>query len=332
MVRRARRLIVGGLVLALGCAAVALRRGPADDPQLRFSHAVHVGEQGIACGACHKLDAEGMTYGFGGHAECAGCHGAARAALDAGRPLDKLGGSRGRPSAGSGQGGDAANEGCKLCHASGTLDPAALDATRWHFDIFHGEVRFSHASHAAFDCARCHASVSASSERGPRNIPKMENCLGCHSAEPVSTGPPSGCGACHMTMRPDFMPESHHGLFEKRHGRLAREPEATCARCHRASACEECHRTRRPDDHSPRFERAAHGLAATRDRERCSTCHEADQCAACHARPPANHSIAFMMRVPPATADPQVHAREARRRTNSCTVCHTFAETCSKCH
>ncbi len=309
MVRRRRAWAVLAVAAALaGCAAIALRRGEAEDPQLEFSHAVHVGEQGIACAACHKLAADGMAYGFGGHAECAGCHETAAKVSD------------------------AATEGCRLCHASGTLDPTALDATRWHYDVFRGEVHFSHASHAKLECARCHAAVARSSERGPRNLPRMETCLGCHSAEPVSTGLPSGCAACHRTMSRDFVPESHHGLFDTRHGRLAREPEAACARCHRAAECEECHRTRCPDDHSPRFERAAHGLAATRDRERCAACHEADQCAACHARPPANHSVAFMMRVPVATADPQVHARDARRRPSSCTVCHTFSETCSKCH
>lgn len=87
-------------------------------------------------------------------------------------------------------------------------------------------------------CIACHRGLTQSDAVTPANLPRMADCLVCHS----HIDPPDSCEFCHaktMTLKPS----NHTADFLDAHNRKnARLDKTTCAVCHgRKFTCLGCH-------------------------------------------------------------------------------------------
>jgi len=85
-------------------------------------------------------------------------------------------------------------------------------------------------------CAACHRGMAQTDVVSAANLPRMADCLVCHSR----VEPPTSCVFCH-TSEAVLKPASHAGSFTDRHSR--REVAKTdCRLCHaRKFTCMGCH-------------------------------------------------------------------------------------------
>jgi hypothetical protein len=281
----------------------------------RFGH--HIG-----CTDCHLRPAGEERATLAGHAACAPCHAEGRDR--AGQPLKvKL-------------------DQCEKCHVS---DATVVPEGR---RFITGDLKFSHARHErdlageAIACATCHGAVAEAPDVESIALPAMVDCATCH--ENGKRTPPTArignCSVCHTRINAGTAPRNHLGgrapddhtiLFRTDHAEAARSPEARCRFCHggvsaaRRDGCFECHTVMKPRDHSLRWATFDHGPEAAADRRRCATCHEVDYCARCHSQRPRSHT-------PFDSFVNGGHSTEARLNLRVCMACHTFDESCARCH
>jgi hypothetical protein len=169
------------------------------------------------------------------------------------------------------------------------------------------------------DCARCHEDPARTDERA-----RIGNCALCHRQITAGVAPRDHLGGGRA-------PDSHTVAFRTDHQEAARSPEARCRFCHGGLSastrdnCYECHVVMKPRDHTLRWATTDHGPEAAMVRERCAACHEADYCARCHSQWPRSHT-------PFASFVAGGHALEARLNLRACMACHTFDNTCGRCH
>ena len=306
------------------CAQCHLEGGGLESTaaNVEFSHAHHM--DGLRrldplsgtradCLFCHKAEIARPT-----HAECSACHSKA--------------GMKPRLAA------DSKSSDCRGCHA-----PEQVSRT---IAIRYADIRFSHSAHLKqrIDCLACHAAVTASSQLGSSNPPRMLDCLQCHAAaRTVASGLQlSNCAACHLEhlsgALPDshnrnIRPPSHNQSFRANHLAQAASPDAKCYACHLNVApaavvtdrCVGCHRVMRPISHNARWKDDVHGKFAALDRTSCATCHTADTCIRCHNQTPRTHA-------PLALFKNGGHATLALVNERACLTCHTFENTCAACH
>ncbi len=301
-------------------------RGQAQVLGSSFSHKQHL-DQGemdsavgfhVTCSDCHSRDGKQEPQ-VPLHAQCVRCHEKEPRAKTK-LPMDNCGG----------------------CHLTRNVELARGRK------FITGDLRFSHATHvkdrggAAVACATCHADIAASGSREDVAVPAMERCAQCHedsqrSPERVRM---SQCGVCHSAITTGTPPMNHgvtgavpadHTLeFRKNHGAAAAKPTSNCRFCHtqlagaREDSCFQCHQVMKPRDHSMMW-RDDHGKAAQADNDRCASCHTPETCVACHSVPPRSH-------VPLGEFKYGGHAEAARFGMTACMTCHTYQDTCSKCH
>jgi hypothetical protein len=119
----------------------------------------------------------------------------------------------------------------------GNLAPvlaAAIDQKTYLSDP--GDMRRHLNSSSA--CAACHRGLAESDRVTAAALPKMADCLVCHS----KIDPPFSCETCHEP-GPHLRPANHSRGFLDRHA----DPQAgldrtTCAVCHgRQFTCQGCH-------------------------------------------------------------------------------------------
>jgi hypothetical protein len=302
-------------------------RGAVQTLAATFSHRQHLdaGQMEAATGAhvtcadCHERNTETRDPMLPGHKACARCH-EQNAATKA-----KL-----------------AMERCAGCHPE-----RSVDLKRGRIFII-GDLKFHHASHetdrggAAVPCATCHATVEQAASREQMSVPAMERCATCH--EDARRSPDrvrmANCRVCHGEIDAGSPPVSHmvtgarpsdHTLaFRKHHGDAAAARDANCRFCHREvtgareDSCFQCHQVMRPRDHTLMF-RDDHGRDAQTDATRCASCHAPETCVACHSVPPRSHT-------PIGDFRQGGHAEQARFGLTACLTCHTYEDTCSKCH
>ncbi len=274
--RSAVGAVLAGLTL-LGCAAVAFFGGRDTTP--RFSHRVHVIDQGLDCAMCHMTeegDSRPLPVDL---AQCALCHDS----LDEEQPEHKR------------------------AAAFFVVDPAAgpdaAPTPRRVLPRFKDEVIFDHTSHAALlgdNCLACHVGMDESDGLDADDALTMASCVKCHEAE----GRQDTCAVCHTEVDIHWRPGTHGApgaptgpgnAWMRLHGEFSRDPhpptESDCALCHTQSSCTECHQTMQPASHDEHFRLRGHGILADLDRESCFVCHRADSCNACHqtARPISHH-------------------------------------------
>ncbi len=291
-----------------------------------FSHADH-------------LDNDEMESAVGFHVDCSDCHSRDEKTGDPVLPR---------------------HDACVRCHEGKSKNIMSMsDCQGCHLqsnvDIVQGRVMitegliFSHGDHvkdrvgANIGCGSCHADVAASSDMRDVSIPKMQECAKCHQ-DPKRTPERvriARCQVCHegivdgntprTHLAASTLPENHNLEFRTNHAEQAMDKDSNCQYCHDnlsgspRDSCFQCHEVMRPKDHMLGWRNENHGREASVDRDRCATCHQADYCTACHSIPPRSHQPLGEFRL-------GGHAEIARFGLSSCMACHTFEDTCSRCH
>ncbi|MEJ2637706.1 MAG: cytochrome c3 family protein, partial [Calditrichia bacterium] len=272
---------------------------------LKFSHKLHVVENGMDCVTCHSA-AETSTSGtqnlLPDMEVCGQCH-------------------------------DVESEdNCKLCHTNVENPQPAPRVENYN-------ILFSHKQHltAGLNCMTCHKEVAQQTNVEPYVLPDMAFCMTCHEERAVSTN----CRTCH-TPNERLKPLNHGPNFLHVHGDLASLPRQdvqtaqNCNLCHAINFCEKCHEGDNLDRTSHPLNYAfTHSLDARGKEHTCTTCHtDRSFCADCHVEylvMPQNHTLGW--------AIPYVggqHVNEAQSDLGNCLSCHeqNAEQTCQKsgCH
>lgn len=291
-----------------------------------FSHQVHTDSDRLekkvgfhlSCDDCHKRDASTGDPLLPRHDSCVRCH----------NEKNKLSVQMGQ---------------CESCHLT-----ANLNVSRGRVFITTGLI-FQHGDHVsdrqgtAIGCDSCHAAIRESESSEDVSVPLMQECAKCHQ-DPARTPERvriARCGICHQDMvegnpprthlSGSSLPETHSLEFRGNHAEQAADKDANCQYCHEnlsgssRDSCFQCHEVMRPRDHMLGWRNDTHGREAAADRDRCATCHTADYCTACHSIVPSSHQ-------PLGAFSRGGHAQSAQFGLSSCMACHTFEDTCSRCH
>jgi hypothetical protein len=304
---------------------------------IKFSHAFHVGEAGIACVDCHKAAATSRQASDNlraGHDDCTTCH------------EEQIGNK------------------CDYCHKN----PDNIEAV----PVQARTILFSHEQHLAMkgvECVTCHPGLDKVEYAGPANMPSMTTCTACHN----DVKAPNVCEACHTTVT-TLIPQSHLvSNFKKEHRYLARIGglDVGCAMCHTENFCADCHSSAGlmgigikdlMVDPAPRGTpsvtpnnlrvqmahglnyRYTHGIDAKAKSADCATCHAVQEfCVQCHAAggnitqgsfKPSWHFGPDFTRLGVGSGGGR-HAELARRDIENCMTCHDIQggdPTCILCH
>jgi len=326
--------------IAAGMRPFSQGKLPATDPSkfIKFSHAFHVKEQGIACTDCHhdvlgsKLATDNL---MGDHESCKSCH------------QEKI------------------DSTCSYCH----IEPDNI------VPIPHGprQFIFSHALHAGTDsiaCEKCHPGIENVTYATDANLPTMATCTSCHESRSVVRE----CATCHQDFATLIPPDHRTGDFRRDHPELTRlgSMDVTCSTCHTESFCQDCHSgaelrgfgsaqnlkadpfPRSPLRDSPRDQkleqvhdlnyRFTHANDAMSKRIDCASCHDAETfCVQCHQAGgditqqkfiPSTHTEAGFVTIGRGSGGGR-HAELARRDLEACASCHDIQgadPTCMRCH
>lgn len=335
--------------------ATAQDRGPSAaifPPQkltIRFNHKLHVGDQKLACDACHKaaktsqkaddtLTPQATT--------CDACHGSDHGDLSAVAP------------------GDEALGKCNFCH----LGYRAGDGNRVaKLSIPKPNLVFDHKKHAArnIGCGQCHGEVARLELATRDQLPRMRGCITCHQHPDAAArgDAKSACETCHLkggaseggriktvfasgTLSPPrWMHNAEHGPdFVQRHKYVAANDSAFCATCHKEESCTACHDGRvRPRSIHPGDYLSMHAVEGRLAMQKCTSCHrEQSFCLGCHQRVGVSMSgptgAKESGRFHPPRAEwsdpprrPGHHAFEAMRNLGACVSCHIERD-CVVCH
>jgi hypothetical protein len=328
------------VLVAAGMKPSPAANHPDTDPSkyIKFSHAFHVKEQGIACTDCHHAvmgSKDAADNLMGDHESCKSCHQ---------EQIDST---------------------CSFCH----VDPENI------VPIPHGSRQFifSHERHAAKDsiaCETCHPGIDNLTYATEANIPTMKTCVGCHEQRSVARE----CATCHTNFATLIPADHREGDFKKEHSRLTRlgELSVTCATCHTESFCQDCHsgaelhgfgsykdlmadplpraalrdgpaaqKLQKVHDLNYRFTHASDAMSKRLD---CASCHEeATFCVQCHQAGgnitqqkfiPSTHTEAGFVVLGKGSGGGR-HAELAKRDLETCAACHDVQgtdPTCLRCH
>jgi hypothetical protein len=247
--------------LVLGCS-IGRRLGLSgdDQPALAFSHALHHGQEGLDCIACHTTYDSEEEAGMPVLGQCMLCH----ADLDAEKPPER--------------------------QIAALFEGEVYRAQR--ISALSSEIVFSHPAHAvdAELCGTCHEGIEESERLDERMAVSMDDCTSCHDRLGIA----NECSTCHAEIREDRAPLTHQLNWTRTHGLVFRAgSQATanrCDLCHTEQSCNQCHQSVPPDNHTNHWRRRGHGITARMDRQNCDACHRTDVCASCHAEmEPQNH-------------------------------------------
>lgn len=224
---------------------------------LRFSHNLHVTENGMDCADCHG--APGQPHKPITHETCADCH-------------DEVAAEQ------------VSAKTCGLCHEEKQLpslkewkpEPAATNRTF-----------FVHTEALAGKCQDCHGALLA---KDLESVPMMtrEDVVNIRNSAHASG---QDCQTCHVDMAPDRAPPSHSQAWLRRHGQFGMQSDAACSVCHSEESCTQCHSSMQPVSHNNLWRLHTHGTVAGWDRSSCMVCHQEDSCQSCHENnKPATHT------------------------------------------
>jgi hypothetical protein len=307
-----------------------------DVKELKFSHTKHVKESGIACLDCHgaaKTSTRSSDNLRSNHDNCSPCHQ------------------------------EQVSNTCSFCHVSpDNIQPPVAPAR---------DIIFSHEKHVAMsgvECVTCHQGLDEATIAGPKNMPTMETCTGCHNNLKAT----SACEVCHTNIT-TLIPSDHLVAdFKKEHKKLTRlgALDVSCSTCHTQNFCADCHGAASLQqfgkgglmtDPSPRVPlkdspkqmvlqsvhsmnyKYTHGLDAKSKTTDCYSCHsEQNFCAECHATgnavtgsfKPSWHSGAGFTTFGVGSGGGR-HAELAKRDIESCVSCHDTQgadPVCITCH
>jgi hypothetical protein len=305
--------------------------------QLKFNHAYHVGEAGIACADCHPAAAKSDKAADNlrpTHENCQTCHE------------------------------EQVNNTCGFCHKDTTDIQAAVQAPR--------EILFAHQKHVSLqgvECVTCHPGLDKVEYAGPANMPAMATCVTCHNEAKATRE----CAACHTSFA-NLVPADHlqpNFRIEHRQATRLGGLDAECSTCHQQSFCAQCHagaplislgQSAPMGEPSPKATegkdspkqmtlqmvhpmnyRFMHSIDARAKSTECATCHSAEEfCVGCHAtedklapgQVPASHIAAGFTTIGVGSGGGR-HAQLARRDIESCVSCHDVRggdPVCVTCH
>ncbi|MFI5252610.1 MAG: cytochrome c3 family protein [Bacteroidota bacterium] len=305
---------------------------------LKFSHTLHVKDQGVGCEDCHttvrtsKQSADKLTPG---HEVCKTCHD------------------------------EQVSKNCAYCH----LHPDNI------IPLVHPEREglFSHEKHLAQDsmkCDVCHAGIDTTAQITSANMPGMPTCTNCHTDKKVAIT----CETCHRNFT-SLVPSNHlEGNFKKDHKELTRIGmlNVACNTCHSENFCQDCHsgielqgfygnrglmadpsprgstkdspkQLRLQQVHSLNY-KYTHSIDAKSKALDCSACHDEQTfCSTCHDAgsditqlkiKPLSHKQAGFTTLGRGSGG-GLHADLARKDIESCAACHDVQGTdpvCMLCH
>lgn len=236
--------------LFLGAALFLLAGCDEKEYGLKFSHYLHVEDNGMDCGDCHG---EPGTPDFNSisHQTCLDCHDEPEA--------EEIG-----------------PETCGMCHQEKQL-PMLEDWKTGPEKPSRGI--FVHTEALAGRCTDCHKGLL---DENLAMVPEMtrSDVVALRDSAHDSG---QDCLTCHVDMARDQAPSSHDHVWMKRHGMLGMQDNASCSVCHAEDSCMECHSIMQPASHNNLFRRQTHGTLAAWNRDSCQVCHEEDSCASCHA-------------------------------------------------
>jgi hypothetical protein len=284
---------------------------PAQKISLRYSHRVHIQQEGMRCLDCHGAAPDSWKSSdllLPKEERCADCHAEVK---------DK--------------------ERCSYCHPGGE--------TRQPFEFPPAFLRFDHRGHLrnGVRCVDCHPQVAQRELATVDDLPRMADCVACHRQRRASTE----CAACHPT-GPEgrvavrlggaiLKPASHRPGWDRAHRADAEAGAADCLACHAESECLACHDgSERPGIH-PGDWIVLHPQAALANETRCMSCHRLERfCQDCHQRTGVRFGALPSGSFHPAgwaapTAGADHHSHVARRNIEACASCHAEPE-CVACH
>jgi len=185
-------LIVAGFITA---------KQPVPKSPIKFSHKLHVVDQGIECLDCHASvpQAGARTHLIPNHEVCANCH------SDEVENQSK----------------------CGMCHIYPD-DPQPVPQRAGRYE------GFAHKLHTKLDCAQCHGAITEAHQNP--SIPKMLDCQSCHT----TMKGPLDCKICHLGVKPKPS-DHQSGLWIQDHGLEAAAATTDCRQCHDQSNCDDCH-------------------------------------------------------------------------------------------
>ncbi len=292
-----RYIIIGSifslLIISLIATLLAGTLQQQDEPDLNFSHKLHVTEQSIECSTCHS-NANGSVSGTDDllpkEKICLDCH-------------------------------EKKDNNCTLCHKSGK-NPVLIERINNYLP------KFTHKFHIdnGAKCETCHKGIeNQESVSNERFLPKMENCYSCHEIPETI----AGCYECHNADE-HLKPTDHSDLWQQNHGNFHESGNRKCSTCHTDNYCTECHSGENlaSQSHPPQFI-MTHSISYLSRESDCQTCHGGlDYCIECHTKvnyiKPITHNISNWI---------SLHQMEGKTNYDLCVVCHSAGDpTCLRCH
>jgi len=245
-------LLGAALLLVAGC-------DEEEKYALRFSHDLHVTENGMECSDCHG-EVGTDSFRRPTHETCSDCH-------------DEVSSEEVGPDT------------CGICHREQQLpmlqaEPASAPAEAQ-------PPVFVHSESLAGKCQECHASIM---DKELEHVPSLQRSevLAIRGKAHASG---EACSTCHVGIERDVRPGNHNMAWTKRHGMFGTQPDASCTVCHSGESCAECHSVMQPATHNNLWRLHSHGAVAAWDRAACMVCHLEDSCTSCHAQTrPRSHT------------------------------------------
>jgi hypothetical protein len=327
---------------------------------LRFSHALHLDGDEMACLDCHDMVEDSMRSTDSNlplEETCFECHDPNEAMEDPEAADPKAS--------------------CDTCHPGYVPEfPDGMDdyeetrkATRYPAAIVlpNPNLKFNHKVHLdkGVECSTCHGDLKSTDFATRENaLPIMGTCLSCHNGEDA----PAECATCHLTL-PDgridvkagggeplvpagwYHADSHDEGWLQNHRAAAQMGDGYCANCHAPKECVDCHNgVRKPLKFHPNNWQLTHPIAARKNNPDCASCHRSQTfCVGCHQQlkvfdfrdkdrsglKPSASGIRFhpegWATGTLAASGPNHHSLHAQRNIRQCASCHT-EQTCLSCH
>lgn len=285
------------LNVALAAFFVLLTGCKEDEYSLRFSHYLHVEDNGMDCSDCHG--APGEPFKPITHETCIDCHEEPEAE-------------------------EISVDTCGICHQEKQLAVFAMPELEEEESVDSSVVEnspsrhvFMHTEALADQCTDCHAALL---NEELETVPMLQRS-DILSIREAAHGSGQDCLTCHVDMDRAQEPASHDVAWMKRHGQFGMQDNASCSVCHSEDSCTECHSVMQPANHNNLWRMRSHGAVAAWNRASCQVCHEEDSCNSCHSETrPRSHSARWAA---PGT------------KPSHCIGCHntsTPGDGCATCH
>jgi hypothetical protein len=241
------------IILAAGTLLMVLTGCDEDEYRLKFSHYVHVTDNGMDCDECHGEAGE-ASFNALSHDTCIDCHDEPEAE-------------------------EINTETCGYCHQEKQVPLLMLESMEEAPAEVSRQI-FVHTDALSDRCLDCHGDLM---DESYSSVPELSRGEVLQIREEAHNSG-EDCLTCHIDMDRYREPADHDLLWMKRHGLFGIQLDASCSVCHSEDSCKECHSVMQPMSHNNMFRLRTHGVEAAWDRQACILCHEEDSCTSCHSQ------------------------------------------------